>query len=77
MKMTGEQMLDLVKDLVVATLEMIEIEQKINISRMQVGEEKEKKENVIFLTTSDPVPDDVVNELCKLDCILSARKIEL
>lgn len=32
MKMTGEQMLDLVKDLVVATLEMIEIEQKINIS---------------------------------------------
>ena len=32
MKMTGEQMLDLVKDLVTATLEMIEIEQKINIS---------------------------------------------
>jgi hypothetical protein len=30
--MTAEQMLDLVKDLVVATLEMIEIEQKINIS---------------------------------------------
>lgn len=32
MKMTAEQMLDLVKDLVTATLEMIEIEQKINIS---------------------------------------------
>lgn len=32
MKMTAEQMLDLVKDLVVATLEMIEIEQKINLS---------------------------------------------
>lgn len=32
MKMTGEQMLDLVKDLVIATLEMVEIEQKINIS---------------------------------------------
>lgn len=32
MKMTGEQMLDLVKDLVTAALEMVEIEQKINIS---------------------------------------------
>ena len=32
MRMTAEQMLDLVKDLVVATLEMVEIEQKINIS---------------------------------------------
>ena len=49
----------------------------INISRMQVGEEKEKKENVIFLTTSELVPDDVVNELCKLDHVMSARKIEL
>ena len=52
-------------------------ENKINISRMQVGEEKEKKENVIFLTTSDLVPDDVVKELCKLDHVMSARKIEL
>ena len=52
-------------------------EHKINISRMQVGEEKEKKENVIFLTTSDQVSDDVVKELCKLDYVMSARKIEL
>ena len=52
-------------------------EHKINISRMQVGEEKEKKENVIFLTTSDLVSDDVVKELCKLDYVISARKIEL
>ena len=52
-------------------------ENKINISRMQVGEEKEKKENVIFLTTSDLVSDDVVKELCKLDHVMSARKIEL
>ncbi len=50
---------------------------QINISRMQVGEEKEKKENVIFLTTSDLVPDDVVKELCKFDYVISARKIEL
>ena len=52
-------------------------EHKINISRMQVGEEKEKKENVIFLTTSDLVSDDVVKELRKLDYVISARKIEL
>lgn len=32
MKMTSEQVLDLVKDMVVATMEMIEIEQKVNLS---------------------------------------------
>ncbi len=62
---------------VIGKLASILGEHKINISRMQVGEEKEKKENVIFLTTSDLVSDDVVKELCKLDYVISARKIEL
>ncbi len=49
----------------------------INISRMQVGEEKEKKQNVILLTTSEVLSDDVLEELRALDKVDSARRIEL
>jgi D-3-phosphoglycerate dehydrogenase len=49
----------------------------INISRMQVGEEKDQKQNVILLTTSSIVSDDILDELRGLECIFSARRIEL
>jgi D-3-phosphoglycerate dehydrogenase len=49
----------------------------INISRMQVGEEKEKKQNVILLNTSTIVSDAVLEELRALDNLFSARRIEL
>ena len=52
-------------------------ESGINIKRMQVGEEKENKENVIFLSISE-MPDDVtINKLLGLKHIISARKIDL
>jgi D-3-phosphoglycerate dehydrogenase len=49
----------------------------INISRMQVGEEKEKRRNVIFLTTNVSVDDGMIKELAKLEHIFSAKRIEL
>jgi D-3-phosphoglycerate dehydrogenase / 2-oxoglutarate reductase len=49
----------------------------INISRMQVGEEKEKKQNIILLTTSTSVPDEVLEELRGQEHVFSAKKIEL
>jgi len=49
----------------------------INISRMQVGEEKEKRQNVIFLTTNVSVDDDIIGELAKQEHIFSAKRIEL
>ena len=50
---------------------------EINISRMQVGEEKDKKQNIILLTTSTVVSDEVLEEVRGLDQVLSARRIEL
>ncbi|MGM0428307.1 MAG: phosphoglycerate dehydrogenase [Thermodesulfobacteriota bacterium] len=49
----------------------------ININRMQVGEEKEKLQNVIFLTTSVAVDDAIIEALSGLDHIFSAKRIEL
>ena len=49
----------------------------INISRMQVGEEKEKKQNVIFLTTSSMVSDEILEEIRGLKNVFSVKKIEL
>ncbi|MCP4683638.1 MAG: phosphoglycerate dehydrogenase [Desulfobacterales bacterium] len=49
----------------------------INISRMQVGEEKEEKQNVILLTTSSVVSDEILEELRGLKDIYSVRRIEL
>jgi D-3-phosphoglycerate dehydrogenase len=49
----------------------------INISRMQVGEEKEKKQNVVLLTTSAVVGNEVVEELSEQEQVFSVRKIEL
>lgn len=49
----------------------------ININRMQVGEEKEKLQNVIFLTTSVAVDDKIIEALSSLEHIFSAKRIEL
>lgn len=49
----------------------------VNISRMQVGQEKGKSRNVILLTTDMTVKDDVLEELRSLENVYSARKIEL
>jgi D-3-phosphoglycerate dehydrogenase len=50
---------------------------KINISRMHVGEEKEKKQNIILLTTSTVVNDEILEEVRVLDDVLWAKRIEL
>jgi len=44
---------------------------------MQVGEEKEKKQNVIFLATDVSVNDEILEELCRLENVFSVRRIEL
>jgi len=49
----------------------------VNIDRMQVGQEKAKKQNVILLTTNVSVDNDIVERLCALDHVFSARRIEL
>jgi len=50
---------------------------KVNINRMQVGQEKAEGQNVILLSTSTSVGDDVLEELRSLDHVFSARKIDL
>ena len=52
-------------------------ESGININRMQVGEEKENRENVIFLSISEMIKDDIILKILNLKNIISARKIEL
>ncbi len=49
----------------------------INISRMHVGDEKEKKQNIIFLTTDTVVSDEILDQVRGLENVYSARKIEL
>jgi hypothetical protein len=44
---------------------------------MQVGQEKEKKQNVILLTTDGAVPDAVLEEIRVLDNVHMARRIYL
>ncbi len=52
-------------------------ERGVNISRMQVGQEKVKKQNVILLTTDMTVKEDILEELRGLEHVYSARRIEL
>jgi D-3-phosphoglycerate dehydrogenase len=49
----------------------------INISRMQVGEQKDKKRNVILLSTDSVVSDEVLEELLQFEHVHAARRIEL
>ena len=51
--------------------------QEINISRMQVGEQKSRKQNVILLSTSAMVRDDILEEIRGLENVFSVRKIAL
>jgi D-3-phosphoglycerate dehydrogenase / 2-oxoglutarate reductase len=50
---------------------------KINISRMHVGEEKEKKQNIIFLVTSTVVSNEILEKVRNLENVHSVTKIEL
>jgi D-3-phosphoglycerate dehydrogenase len=50
---------------------------KINISRMHVGEEKEKRQNIILLTTSTVVSDNVLAQIRGLENVHAAKRIEL
>lgn len=50
---------------------------EVNISRMQVGQEKQKKQNVIFLATNLSVNDEILEKLRNLDDVFSVRRIEL
>ena len=49
----------------------------INIARMAVGQEKQKKQNVILLNTNVSIKDDILKELRGLENIFSVRRIEL
>jgi D-3-phosphoglycerate dehydrogenase len=49
----------------------------VNISRMQVGEEKEKRQNVIFLATNVTVKDEILEVLRGIEDVFSVRRIEL
>ena len=50
---------------------------KLNINRMQVGEQKDANQNLILLMTNRVVSDEILQELQKLDSVFSARRIEL
>lgn len=52
-------------------------ENGINIKRMQVGEEKEKKQNIIFLNTSTPASEELLDRLRGMENVLNVKKIEL
>jgi D-3-phosphoglycerate dehydrogenase / 2-oxoglutarate reductase len=62
---------------VIGTIAMKIGAQGVNISRMQVGEEKGKKQNIILMTTNTGVPDKLVDELKGLDFVFSVKKVAL
>lgn len=49
----------------------------ININRMQVGQEEEGDNNIIFLRTDTPIPDHVVEELRALPLVRTVTPVEL
>ncbi|RLB43397.1 MAG: phosphoglycerate dehydrogenase [Deltaproteobacteria bacterium] len=48
-----------------------------NISRMHVGQDKEKGENGVFLATDSPVTDDVLSQIKNIQDVLSVKRIDL
>jgi D-3-phosphoglycerate dehydrogenase len=50
---------------------------QINIEQMQVGQEKEKGENIILLTTDRAVSDPALKELTALPSVKKAQPLEL
>jgi D-3-phosphoglycerate dehydrogenase len=49
----------------------------VNIGRMEVGQQKGEKKNVILLNTDVSVSDEILQGLLALDHVNSARRIEL
>ncbi len=49
----------------------------ININRMQVGQEEAGDNNIIFLRTDTPIPDDVVEALRALPLVKTVTPVEL
>ncbi|MDL2321364.1 phosphoglycerate dehydrogenase [Desulfosarcina sp. OttesenSCG-928-B08] len=49
----------------------------INISRMQVGQDKDGVHNVIFLQTDTPVPDAVLDQIRNTDMVNTVTALEL
>ena len=49
---------------------------RINIGRMQVGQEQEGDRNIIFLETDTPIPDPVLEELRALQTVKTVTPLE-
>jgi D-3-phosphoglycerate dehydrogenase len=52
-------------------------ERRINISRMAVGQEQEKKQNVILLATAVSIDDETLEVLRGLENVYSVKRIEI
>jgi D-3-phosphoglycerate dehydrogenase len=49
----------------------------VNISRMQVGQEKDGDRNVILLAADQPIPQEVIDELRKLPLVKTVTPLDL
>jgi D-3-phosphoglycerate dehydrogenase len=49
----------------------------INIDRMHVSQDQDKKQNAILLATNPEADSRVLGELRSLSCVLLVRKLEL
>jgi D-3-phosphoglycerate dehydrogenase len=49
----------------------------VNIARMAVGEQKDKRQNVVLLSTNISVGEDILEELRSHEQVLSVKRIEL
>ncbi len=49
----------------------------INIARMTVGQEKERGQNIILLTTDTPVTDECLKAVRELPHVAMAMQLEL
>jgi D-3-phosphoglycerate dehydrogenase len=49
----------------------------INISRMQVGQDQDGENNIIFLRTDTPITDDALNDLRALPMVNTVTPLEL
>jgi D-3-phosphoglycerate dehydrogenase len=52
-------------------------ESKINIARMQVGQDQEHRKNVILLTTDESITDKAMKKLLDQEGVISAQAVEL
>ncbi|MBN1627605.1 MAG: phosphoglycerate dehydrogenase, partial [Deltaproteobacteria bacterium] len=52
-------------------------ERNINISRMAVGQEKDKKQNVILLATGTSIDDETLENLKGIENVFSIKRIEI